>query len=140
MKKQIINIFLLLTMITVCHGEVGLGGGGGLLNPGFSSSSKYGSQFGVGFGFDLFVRHTIFKPDSLHEIDARYAFRSYSSDIDLPSNSVTRFDFTYLTVGLTMDVVRISHIQIYAGPAVSLVTAKAPQRYVNDITESCFNP
>jgi hypothetical protein len=85
-------------------------------------------------------QNTLIKTDSLHDIDARYAFRYYYSDIDLPSNSVTRFTFTYLTIGLTWDAVRISDIQIYAGPAVSLVTAKAPQRYVNDITESLMIP
>jgi hypothetical protein len=132
-------------MITFCalgalRGEVGFGAGGGMLYPGFQASERYGSRFGAGFGFDLLARHTLIKIDSLNVIDARYGFRSYYSDIDLATNSVTRFRYTYLVIGITWDALRISDYQIYAGAAASLVTAKAQQRYVDDVTESLMLP
>ncbi len=140
MKKQIIIIAIVALMCPWLRAEVGFGAGGGILYPGFQSSKKYGSQFGVGFGFDLIGRHTLIKLDSLRAIDARYAYRSYYSDIELPSNSTTRFKFNYLVIGLTIDAFKISEFQVYGGAAAALVTAKAEQRYLDDVTESLMVP
>ncbi len=126
--------------VTTAFAEAGFAAGGGLLYPGFQSSNKYESRYGVGFGFDLMIRHTLIKFDSSGTIDARYAFRSYYSDINLPSNSVTRFSFNYLVVGLTIDAVKLHDFQVYGGLAAALITAKAQPIYVDDITESLIVP
>ena len=140
MKKQLITLIFIQLLATWVYAEVGFGAGGGILYPGFQSSSSYGSQFRAGFGFDLFARHTLISIDSVNVIDARYAFRSYYSDTDIPSAGVIRFGFTYLCVGLTWDALKISDFQIYAGGAAALVTAKAQQKYVDDVTESLMIP
>ena len=135
-----ILILLIGSNVNTSHAEAGIGAGGGLLYPGFQSSKKYNSRYGAGFGFDLMIRHTLIKFDSSSTIDARYAFRSYYSDIDLPSKSVTRFSFNYLVVGLTYDAVKIHDFQVYGGLAAALITAKAQPSYVDDITESLIVP
>jgi len=140
MKKHIITIALILLVSVSARAEVGFGAGGGVFYPGFQPSSQYGSRFGVGFGFDIMARHTLIQIDSLNVIDARYAYRSYYSDIDLPANSVTRFRFNYLAIGLTWDAFRIAGYQIYIGATAALVTAKAQQQYVDDVTESLMIP
>lgn len=133
-------ILLICSNVNTSLAEAGLGAGGGLLYPGFQSSKKYNSRYGAGFGFDLMIRHTLITFDSSTTIDARYAFRSYYSDIDLPSNSVTRFSFNYLVVGLTFDAVKIHDFQVYGGLAAALITAKAQPMYVDDITETLILP
>lgn len=93
MKKQLIIVCAFLVIATNASAKFGIGAGAGIIYPGFSESSLYGSQFGLGAGFDIFLRHTLLQfSDSLH-IDARYSYRNYKADVNLPNTGATRFGF-----------------------------------------------
>jgi hypothetical protein len=139
MKKQLIIAGIFFIIATSGYAKFGIGGGGGIIYPGFSESSLYGSKFGLGGGFELFIRHTLLQlGDSLH-IDARYSYRNYKADVNLPNTATTRFSFNYLGVGVFMKILNFSDFDLYAGGGVSLVTVQAAKDFF-EITETLPMP
>ena len=120
MKKQLIIVCIFVVIATNANAKFGIGAGAGIIYPGFSESSIYGSQFGLGGGFDIFLRHTLLQfSDNLH-IDARYSYRNYKADVNLPNTATTRFGFNYLGLGLFMEIISFGDFDIYAGGGVNV--------------------
>lgn len=139
MKKQLIIASFFLILVANVSAKFGIGAGAGIIYPGFSKSSLYGSQFGAGAGFDIFIRHTILNfSDSLH-IDARYSYRNYKADVNLPKTATTRFNFSYLGLNLFMNILRFSDFYLYSGVGASMVTVQAAKDYL-DVTEILIMP
>ena len=139
MKKQLIIASFILILVANVSAKFGIGAGAGMIYPGFSKSSLYGSQFGVGAGFDVFLRHTLLNiSDSLH-IDARYSYRNYKADVILPNTATTRFNFSYLGLGLFINILRISDFYLYSGAGASLVTVQAVKDFL-EVTETLIMP
>ncbi len=139
MKKQLIIASIFLIFASTASAKFGIGAAGGIIYPGFNESSLYGSKFGVGGGYDLFLRHTLLKfSDSLH-VDARYSYRNYKADINLPYTEATRFSFSYLGIGVFMEFWHFSDFAMYAGGGGSLVTVQASKDYLA-VTETLFMP
>jgi len=132
MKKQIIIAFLIALVTGTGSAQFGIGASGGLIYPGFAKSDNFGSQFGVGAGFDIFMRHRLISISDSAQIVARYSYRNYFSDINLPNVQTTRFKFTYLSLGATIVLYRFDFLQVYGGGGLSLVTGNIDKDEINE--------
>jgi hypothetical protein len=139
MKKQIIIAVLLCGMAGVGLAQFGIGAGGGIIYPGFSKSEVSGSQFGLGVGFDVLIRHTLLKLSDSLTIDARYSYRHYVADISLPRVLTTRFKFSYLSIAVSTDFYSVSSLDLYGGIGASLCTTNAIKDFL-EVTETVMLP
>ena len=138
MKKNFF-ILLILFLFQIAFGQVGIGAGGGLLYPGFQESDLYKSRFIVGGGFEIFARHNLLKINESVMLDARYAYRNYFSDVDLPFTENTRFIFNYLSAEVFTVIKRFERWQFYGGGGFSLVSINASKDFFESI-ESIVMP
>ena len=139
MNKLLIIIFILLCLFSVGFSQVGIGAGGGLNYPGMSSSDLGGSRFGIGAGWDVFVRHRLLKLNEKYTLHAKYSVSNYFSDIDLARVGNTRFKFNYLSVELLLPLKFVESFNLVGGTGIHIVTATAVQRYFES-NESLFFP
>jgi len=140
MKKQLIIASFILILVANVSAKFGIGAAGGIIYPGFSKSDLYGSQFGVGFGYEFFIRHKLLKISDNFIMDARYSYKNYKDDINLANSETSRFNFTYLTIGITADYYHFADFILYAGGGASLVTAHATRDYLKDVTATLMMP
>jgi len=140
MKKQLIITVLFCMLVGSGWARFGIGAAGGIIYPGFSKSDIFESQFGVGYGYEFFIRHQLLKVSDNFILDARYSYKNYRADINLANSFTSRFNFTYLTIGITADYYHFSDFALYAGGGVGLVTAHATRAYVQDVTETLMMP
>ena len=140
MKKQII-IAVILTLFSIPgYSQFGIAAGGGVIYPGFAKSDLYGSQFGAGAGFDVMMRHKLLTITDEYSLDARYSYKHYFSDVNLPFSSTSRFLFSYLTLSVTADIFHLTDFDIYIGGGASLMTSNASLDYIKDVIETAFLP
>ena len=139
MKKQLIIVCTFLVIVTNANAKFGIGAGAGIIYPGFSESSLYGSQFGLGGGFDIFLRHTLLQFSDSLRIEARYSYRNYKADVNLPKTGATRFGFNYLGLGLFMNFISFGDFDLYAGGGANLLTVQASKDFL-DVTETLLMP
>ena len=139
MKKMLMIIFFLLCLFSISFSQVGIGAGGGLIHPGMSSSDLAGSTFGIGAGWDVFVRHRLIKLNKNYTLHAKYSVSNYFSDINLARVGSTRFKFNYLSIELLLPKKIVESINIIGGAGIHIVTATAIQRYFES-NETMFLP
>jgi hypothetical protein len=141
MKIYFILILFGFSLVTSpLFGKTGIAASGGLLYPGFFKSERYGSQFRIGPGFDLMLRHRLFKFSPSFAIDSRYSIRNYYCDVNLSDGS-SRFQFAYLSIDLTIPIKRISHWQFYGGGGLSLTNISGKRDFFNDtVTGTALMP
>lgn len=130
MKKQLIITVFLLWIITETKAQVGIGVGGGIIYPGFIKSDLSESQFELGAGYEIFARHKLFKISDNVNIDAKYSYRKYFSQVNLPFTAETRFAFDYLVFGLSTVFSGSESFQFYAGAGVSLTNVQAAKDFL----------
>jgi opacity protein-like surface antigen len=130
MKKQLIITVLLLWSISEMRAQVGIGVGGGVIYPGFLKSDLSESQFEFGAGYEIFARHKLFKLSDNINIDAKYSYRKYYSQANLPFTAETRFTFDYLVFDLTTVISGSESFQFYAGAGVSLTNVQAAKDFL----------
>ena len=140
MKKQIIIAVFILAISVPVMAQFGIAAGGGMIYPGFAESDLYGSKFGAGAGFDVIIRHQLVKISDDIILDARYSYKHYFADVNLPFTQASRFQFSYLTLGVTSDVVSFSDFDLYAGAGASLMTSSAELDYIKDVIETTILP
>jgi hypothetical protein len=136
--QQIILIWS--CFFVVCSAQVGIGGGGGVIYPGFTSSDLYNSQFTVGAGYDVFIRHRLINITKEHQLTAKYSISKYFSDIDLTGDRKTRFHFSYLSIEVLTPVKSMNSIIFVGGAGVHIISINAVKRYVEDSNESIIIP
>lgn len=140
MKKQIIIAVFILIFSVPVMAQFGIAAGGGMIYPGFAESDLYKSKFSAGAGFDVIIRHKLLKISDDITIDARYSYKHYFADVNLPFSSASRFQFSYLTLGITSDVLGFSDFDLYTGAGVSLMTSSAALDYIKDVIETTMLP
>jgi len=119
--------------------RIGFAVGGGAIYPGFQQSSVFGSRFGTGAGFEIFVRHGLMELSPERTLQARYMVRSYFSDTELPFVEDIRFTFAYFSVDIFTQVLKLGTWPLYAGGGASLVNVSGAKDFT-DITESILMP
>ena len=139
MKILSIIVMLWLCLFSMSSAQVGIGGGGGLIYPGISSSDIGNSQFKIGAGWDVFVRHKLLKLSDKYTLHAKYNVSNYFSDIELSRVGNTRFHFSYLSVELLAPFETIESIIIVGGAGLNLINVTAIQKYF-DSNESLLIP
>jgi hypothetical protein len=141
MKRNFLLIVLIsLFILGPLYAKTGIAASGGLLYPGLFKSDRYGSQFRIGPGFDLTLRHHLFRFDSTFAIDSRYSIRNYYCDVNL-SDQHARFHFSYLSIDLTIPLARVSHWQLYGGGGLSLANLSGERPYTDEtVTDTVLMP
>jgi opacity protein-like surface antigen len=141
MKRYFLSgLIIFLIFSGPISGKTGIAAGGGLLYPGFFKSERYGSQFRIGPGFDLTLRHRLFKITPSFIIDSRYSIRNYYCDVNLSDESA-RFHFAYLSIDLTVPFTTISQWQFYGGGGLSLANISGKRDYFNEtVTGTALMP
>jgi len=139
MKHKLIVIMIILVSADCGLTQTGLGVTGTLNYPGFVPSDLYNSRFGLGGGYEFFARHNLIQFGSAIFFHARYNYRKYLNDINLPFTAATRFYFTYLSVSVLCDVKRSNNFNIYTGGGVNLVTINAARDFLK-VTETSLIP
>ena len=140
MKKFLLIIFFWVFIYSFGYSQVGIGAGGGLHYPGFSSSDNGNSKFNIGAGWDVFVRHRLIKINEDIIFHARYSVSNYFSDIELVSIGNTRYYFSYLSVEILTPIKKINSFSIVGGAGINLISITAVQKYTEDTNESLFIP
>ena len=140
MKKILLIIIVIFSLNNSIWSQVGIGAGGGGLYPGLRKSDLHQSQFILGGGFDFFVRHTLSKLGEDNFITARYSYRNYFNDIDLPRSGKTRFIFNYLSVDVSIILKSFTDFDIYGGAGISLIDAAGEMHFTQNITETVLLP
>jgi len=136
----ILILFVTSLTTTPLYSKTGIAASGGLLYPGFFKSDRYGSQFRIGPGFDLMLRHRLFNFSPSFVVNSRYSIRNYYCDVNLSDGS-TRFQFAYLSIDLTIPIKRISHWQFYGGGGISLTNISGKRDFFNDsVTDTALMP
>ena len=111
-----------------------------MLYPGFEKSERFGSRFRVGPGFDITLRHNLFRLSPSVIVDSRYSIRNYYCDVNL-SDEDARFTFSYMSIDLTLPLKQISRWQLYGGAGLSLNLLSGHRRYFNeDVTDVVLMP
>jgi hypothetical protein len=140
MKKYYKVLLLGITVFFYqTNATVGIGAGGGILNPGFMKSDLYGSRFIAGGGYEFFARHKLIEFGPKFMVDARYAYRNYYCDIDLTIGKI-RFQFNYLNIELITKIKRLNHWQIYGGTGSGILSISGSPRYAKSIYETIIVP
>jgi len=119
--------------------QFGLGAAGGILNPGLTKSNSSGSQFNTGWGYELFITHNVIKIADTLQVKARWSYRQYINEIELPYILDTWFTFKYLTINFLVDIYQFDEFSLYTGMGVSLVSVRANRDFF-DYTDSIFVP
>lgn len=134
-------VIIILLLLTVVSGlsQTGLGITGTLNYPGFAESDLYHSHFGLGGGYEFFARHQLIRAGDSFTLHARYNYRKYVNDINLPFTATTRFYFTYLSVSVLYDIKRIKSFNIYCGGGLNLATINAARDFLK-VTETGLIP
>ncbi len=102
-----------------------------------SESSE--SQFRTGWGYELFITHNVIKIADTLQIKARWSYRQYINEIELPYILDTWFTFKYLTLNFLVDFYEFNNFALYTGLGASLVSARANRDFF-DYTETTFVP
>jgi hypothetical protein len=141
MKKYLLLVLIYFTAgVGALEAKTGIAASGGLLYPGFFKSDRYGYRFRIGPGFDITLRHHLFKFSPTFKIDSRYSIRNYFCDVNLHDGSA-RFQFAYLSIDLTTTFSTISHWQFYGGGGLSLTTISGERFYTRDsVTDTVIMP
>jgi hypothetical protein len=140
MKKVFVVVFLWCCLFSLSTAQVGIGGGGGLIYPGLSSSDIGNSQFKIGVGYDVFVRHKLIKISENHTLHAKYCVSNYFSDIELSRVGNIRYHFSYLSVEVIVPIKKINSFSIVGGAGLNLINVTATQKYTEDTNESMLLP
>ncbi len=139
MKKIFVIVFLWSCLFSMSSAQVGIGAGGGLYYPGISKSDIGNSQFKIGAGYDIFIRHRLIKITEDFTLHAKYSVSKYFSDIELSRVGNTRFYFNYLSVELLTPLKTFQSFQIVGGAGFNLINVTAVQKYFES-TESLLIP
>lgn len=140
MNKVITIIFICISVITPVLAQVGIGAGGGMNYPGFTSSDLHNSQFTIGAGYDFFIRHRLIKITDEIQLNAKYSVSNYFSDIDLARAGNTRYNFSYLSVEVISPFKSLKPFTFIGGAGIHLVNVSAVQKYTEDTNESMIIP
>ena len=139
MNKKLIALIFFLIIMQSARAQFGIGGAGGILNPGLVKSDSSGSQFNTGWGYELFITHNVIKIADTLQIKARWSYRQYINEIELPYILGTWFTFKYLTINFLVDIYHFDEFALYTGFGVSLVSVRANRDFF-DYTDSIFVP
>ena len=139
MNKKLIALIFFLIIMQSARAQFGIGGAGGILNPGLVKSDSSGSQFNTGWGYELFITHNVIKIADTLQIKARWSYRQYINEIELPYILGTWFTFKYLTINFLVDIYHFDDFALYTGFGASLVSVRANRDFF-DYTESLFVP
>jgi hypothetical protein len=141
MKKILLYALILFAAgVMSSEAKTGIAASGGVLYPGLFKSERYGSRFRIGPGFELTLRHQLFKFTPTFIVDSRYSIRNYYCDVKLSDGS-TRFQFAYLTIDLTVPFLKVSPWQFYGGAGLSLTNISGERFYTRDpLTDTILMP
>jgi hypothetical protein len=139
MQKIVIILIWFSILYSLTFAQVGIGAGGGLNYPGLSQSDNANSQFNLGAGYDIFIRHRLLKFSENYVLHAKYSVSKYFSDIKLVRVGNTRFTFNYLSVEILMPFQSYESLKLVAHAGLHLVNTTAVQRYF-DSNESLLVP
>lgn len=140
MKRIVIIGFIWICLFSLTYAQVGIGGGGGLNYPGLKSSDVANSKFKIGAGYDIFIRHRLFKIKDDFSFHGRYSVSNYFSDIELASVGNVRYNFSYFSVELLVPLKKIESFKLIGGTGLNLITVTARQKYMEDTNESILIP
>lgn len=139
MLKKVILAAVLLLFVPSLKAQLGIGAAGGILNPGLIESKSSASQFNTGWGYELFLHHNVVKIADTVQVRARWSYRQFINDIELPYILKTWFTFRYLSLNFFVDIKHSDVFALYGGLGVNLVSVRA-QRDFFDYTETAFVP
>ncbi len=135
MKTRIKAATLLLIVLSIfaagsaARAQFGIGASGGISYPGLMKSESTDSHFNSGWGYELFLTHTLFRLSDSLFVDARYSFRQYKNPIVLPIVLDTWFTFRYLTLTFLTDIYQAGEIALFTGIGGSLLTSTANNNF-----------
>ena len=139
MTKKLITVILIIIFVQSAKAQFGLGATGGLLNPGLMKSDSSVSQFNTGWGYELFFTHNVIKIADTLQLKARWSYRQYINEIELPYILDTWFTFKHLTINFLVDIYRFNDFALYAGLGASLVSVRANKDFF-DYSDTIFVP
>jgi len=139
MRNKLLMIAVIILLIQSAKAQFGIGGAGGVLYPGLMKSESSGSQFKTGWGYELLFTHNVMQIADTLRIKARWSYRQYINEIELPYILDTWFTFKYLTVNLLVDISEFDDFALYTGLGASLVSVRANKDHF-DYTETTFVP
>ncbi len=137
MNKVLIVGILVFVLTQSGYSQVGIGASGGLLHPGLLKSGQSESQFQPGWGYEFFVRHDLIHISDSFVINARYTYRYYKNEIELPFVLDTWFKFKYLTIDIFGEFAGSESFGWYFGAGGSLVSVNAEKDFFQ-YTKSVF--
>jgi hypothetical protein len=138
LNKLLLTLFILIS-VQSARAEFGIGAAGGILYPGLIKSEISSSQFRTGWGYELFLSHNIFRLSDTLQVKARWSYRQYINEIELPYILDTWFTFRYLNINLLTDFYHFDTFALYAGIGANLVSVRANRDFF-DYTETSFAP
>jgi len=139
MIKKLITAILIIIFIQSANAQFGLGAAGGIVNSGLLKSDSSGSHFNTGWGYELLFTHNVIKIADTLQIKARWSYRQYINEIELPYILNTWFTFKYLTINFLVDFYRFDDFALYTGLGASLVSVNANRDFF-DYTDTIFVP
>ena len=139
MKRLLMALLLVSIFAGNGFSQFGIGATGGGFYPGLMKDDKSGSRFEAGWGFGLFLRHSVEDVIDTLDITGRYAYRRYVNKIVLPNVLDTWFTFTYLNVDFLITLKRYDDFKIYTGIGAGLLTATADKDFLH-FTDSQIIP
>ncbi len=131
MKKLLTVLFLVSIFTGTGFSQFGIGATGGGFYPGLMKAEDSGSRFEAGWGFGLFLRHSVEDVIDTLDITGRYAYRRYVNKIVLPNVLDTWFTFTYLNVDFLITLKRYDEFKLYTGIGAGLLTATADKDFLH---------
>jgi hypothetical protein len=120
--------------------QIGIGASGGAHFPGFLKSEKYSSQFQIGPGYGLFIRHDLVKIAKNYQIHARYKVKSFINNIKLPKSGTTRYKFSEFSADIWLDLVSRDQWKWYNGVSINLLNVIGSPKFRSDYTSSQIIP
>jgi hypothetical protein len=139
MKKLISTLVLMLVLSTSGYSQFGLGASAGMLYPGLSKSDVSDSQFDLGWGYELFIRHNLVQLSDSLMLKSRWSYRHFKTTIELPNVLDIWFKFNYLTLDFFLDLAKSKDFTLYSGLGASLVSANAEKDFTK-VSETVFVP
>jgi len=133
-------IFLILILSAPLTAQIGIGASGGVHYPGLLQSEKYSSQFQIGPGYGLFIRHDLLKISNKYQLHARYKVKSFINNIKLPKSGSTRYKFSEFSADLWLDLVSKDQWNWYGGVSINLMNVIGSPKYRSDYTSSQIIP
>jgi len=129
-----------LTLYTLSFAQIGIGASGGVHYPGFLQSEKYSSQFRIGPGYGLFIRHDLLKLSDKYQFHARYKVKAFYNDIKLPKSGSTRYKFNEFSADIWLDLISNDQWNWYSGISINLLNVTGISKYRSDYTGSLILP